>query len=333
VLQEQAAYATPGRRALEAAGVPVLALLPPEQNDPADAVERLLESIDDDPPASVLLWNALTQHKLLLADAVLDIPIFDVSPGEMYFESLEAYFEHPRSGLPYRSFSDYGARLAGVVVKYAAEAERAAALGAPVHVIPNGVPLLEPRAMGSPNGHVVIGTLARLDPRKRLDHLLRALRLAAARLPPHVLRIAGGPERGREDHLEELQRLAGGLSVEFVGEAPEPAAFLRELDAFALVAEPAGCPNASLEAMAAGLPIVATLAGGIDEQIEDGVNGRLVGRHDVAALAEALIDVARDAGLRRRMGDAARVRAAERFSLQGMVEAYRTLCLGRYSRG
>jgi glycosyltransferase involved in cell wall biosynthesis len=142
-----------------------------------------------------------------------------------------------------------------------------------------------------------------------------------------LLRIAGGRERGQEDHLEELRRLAAGLSVEFVGETPEPAAFLRELDAFALVAEPAGCPNASLEAMAAGLPVVATHAGGIDEQIEDGVNGRLVGRHDVVALAEALVEVARDAGLRRRMGDAARARAAEQFSLAKMVDAYRALCL------
>lgn len=112
-----------------------------------------------------------------------------------------------------------------------------------------------------------------------------------------------------------------------MGEAPDSAAFLRELDAFALVAEPAGCPNASLEAMAAGLPVVATNAGGIAEQIEDGVSGRLVGRDDVAALAGALVEVGRDTGLRRRLGEAARSRAAERFSLAKMVEAYRRLCL------
>jgi glycosyltransferase involved in cell wall biosynthesis len=214
-----------------------------------------------------------------------------------------------------------------VVVKYAAEAERAARLGAPVHVIPNGVPLPASRAPGSGNGHVVLGTLARLDPRKHVDRLLGALRLAAPRMPSHVLRIAGGPERGRDDYLLELRQEAQGLHVELVGEA-DPAAFLRELDFFALVAEPAGCPNASLEAMAAGLAVVATDAGGMREQVEDGVNGRLVGRDDVKALADALVEVATDAPKRRRFGEAARARVAERFELGRMIEAYRSLCAG-----
>jgi len=328
LLQEQPAYPTPGRRALEAAGIPVLALQPPEECDPAEAVERLLEAVDDAPPAAVLFWNALTQHKLLLADALLDIPIYDVSPGEMYFESLERYFERPRPGLPYTRLRDYGARLAGVVVKYRAEAERASALGAPVHVIPNGVPLPDPRAARSGNGHVVFGTLARLDPRKRVDMLLLALRLASKRLPPHELRIAGGPERSQPAHLDELKHLARGLPVAFVGEQPEPQRFLRELDVFALVAEPAGCPNASLEAMAAGLPVVATRAGGMAEQIEDGLNGRLVGREDVSGLADALVQTGGDATLRRSMGDAARARVAEQFGMPKMIDAYVRLCLG-----
>jgi glycosyltransferase involved in cell wall biosynthesis len=195
-------------------------------------------------------------------------------------------------------------------------------------VIPNGVPLLDPPAAGSGNGHVVFGTLARLDPRKRLDLLLDALRLAAPRLPPHQLRIAGGPERGQRQHLDELEQRAQGLSVAFVGEQVEPTPFLRELDAFALVAEPAGCPNASLEAMAAGLPVVATRAGGMADQIEDGVNGRLVGRDDVPGLADALVQVGADAALRRSMGAAARARVAAQFNMPKMIDAYVGLCLG-----
>ena len=246
----------------------------------------------------------------------------------MYFESLERYFESPRPGLPYCSLRDYGRRLAGVVVKYQAEAKRAAALGAPVHVIPNGVPLLDLPAGGSANGHVVFGTLARLDPRKRVDLLLAGLRQAAPRLPPHRLLIAGGPERGQPTHVEELRALAAGLPVEFVGETTDPATFLRTLDCFAMVAEPAGCPNASLEAMAAGLPVVATDSGGMADQIEDGVNGRLVGRQDVAALADALVQLGGDAALRRSMGNAARARVAEQFGLPKMIDAYARLCLG-----
>ena len=143
VLQERPDHPTPGRQALRAAGVEVFAAPPPEEAEPAVAIAALLEWLDADVPAAVLFWNALAQHKILLADALFDVPLFDVSPGEMYFESLERYFARPRPGLPYRSGRDYGARLAGVIVKYRGEADLAARLlGAPVHVIPNGVPIL-----------------------------------------------------------------------------------------------------------------------------------------------------------------------------------------------
>jgi len=327
VLQEQPGHPTPGRRALEAAGVPVLAVPPPDHLDAAAAVERLLEWIEPDPPEAVVLWNVIAQHKLLLADTLFDVPVFDVSPGEMYFESLERCLATPPPGLPYATPADYGARLAGVIVKHAAEAPRARALGTRVHVIPNGVTVPDEPPRRPAGDRVVIGTLARLDPRKRVDRLLRALRLAAPRLPPHVLRIAGGPEPGAPHHAAELRRLADGLCVEFVGEA-ESSAFLRELDLFALVAEPAGCPNASLEAMALGLPVVATDAGGMSEQVADGVCGRLVPREDEAALADALADLCGDGPMRARLGEAARARVRERFSLRAMTDAYARVLLG-----
>src|SRR5262249_20608006 len=149
--------------------------------DPAIPVAELLEQIDDDPPEAVLLWNVIMEYKVLLADGLLDLPLFDVSPGEMYFHSLERYFERPRPGLPYRCGQDYGRRLAGVIVKYRAEAARAAAtLGTAVHVIPNGIPLngWRPRDGSGSNGRLVIGTSARLAPQKKLEELLAALRRA-----------------------------------------------------------------------------------------------------------------------------------------------------------
>jgi glycosyltransferase involved in cell wall biosynthesis len=328
VIQEQLAHPTPGRRDLEAAGVPVLAVPPPADLEPSAAVGRILEWIETDPPRGVVLWNVIVEHKLLLADTLLDVPVFDVSPGEMYFESLERYFSRPRPGLPYSTPGEYGARLAGVVVKYAAEAPRARALlGAPVHVIPNGVPVPEERSPAAASGRLTIGTLARLDPRKRVDRLLRALRLAAPRLPPHVLRIGGGLEPSAPGHLEELRRMAEGLDVEFVGEA-DSSTFLPGLDVFALVAEPAGCPNASLEAMAFGVPVVATDAGGIREQIMDGVSGRVVPREDERALAEALVELCADESVRHRLGAAGRARVRERFALSSMAEAYVDVLLG-----
>ncbi len=329
VIEEQLAFPTPGRTALRAAGVEVFATPPPGHADAALAVAQLLDAIDRDPPRAVLLWNVIPEYKILLADGLIDIPVYDVSPGEMYFESLARYFAHPRPGLPYRSALDYGRRLAGVVVKYGGERDRARReLGAPVHVIPNGVPMAEgPAPARAPGARLVIGTSARLDPRKHLDRLLRALRLVHDRLPPYVLRIAGGAERGFEGHEAELRGLASGLNVEFAGELGDAREFLRSLDLFVLVAEPAGCPNASLEAMAEGLPVVATDAGGVSEQVEDGVTGRLVGREDEGALAEALLQLARNAPRRRSMGEAGRKRAKTRFSMADMVGRYTQVCL------
>ena len=291
----------------------------------------LLDAIDRDPPAAVLFWNAMAPHKVLLADALLDVPIFDVSPGEMYYESLARYLERPRPGLPYRSAADYGARLAGVIVKYGGEAERARrTLGAPVHVIPNGVALVEGADVAGADARdrpLAIGTLARLDPRKKVHELLDALAKANGRMPPYVLRIGGGVERGCADYAAALRARANGGPVEWVGEVGDSGPFLRALDVFALIAEPAGCPNASLEAMAAGLPVVATDVGGMAEQIVEGVTGHVVPAGDTDALADALVRLAHDAAARARLGSAGRERIRTDFSLDRMVAAYRRVCL------
>lgn len=326
VLEEQPEHPTPGRRALVAAGLPVLTLNAEARRDPAVATHRILDWLDADPPASVLFWNALATHKVLLADALFDVPVFDVSPGEMYFASLERYFASLRPGVPYLTARDYGSRLAGVIVKYEAERDVAArALGAPVHVVPNGVPLPEP-VPALARLPIVLGTAVRIHPHKKIEELLDAFRLVHDGNAEVTLHVAGGPDFGQEAYFEALQRSTSDLPVTWLGEtAVEP--FLRTLDVFALVAEPAGCPNASLEALAAGLPVVATDVGGMTDQIEDGVSGRLVPRADPAALAAALSDLCAGATLRARLGAAARERATALFSVARMVDDYRRICL------
>lgn len=330
VLEEQERFPTPGRSALVAAGIPVFAAPRAETIDAAAAVAWILDRLDDDPPEAVLFWNALAEHKVLLADALLDTPVFDVSPGEMYFASLERRFARVTPGLPYRDARAYGARLAGMIVKYEAEAELArATLGAPVHVVPNGIDLGPSRRPRSLTDVLVIGTAARLSPQKKLEDLLAALRIAAPDLPPHTLRVAGGPERGSEAYSLELKRSAAGLAVEWLGELPGSSALLDEVDLFAMISEPAGCPNASLEAMAQGIPVIATDVGGASEQVVDGLTGRLVARGDAAAFAEALVDLGNDATRRAAMGAAGRARAEARFDARRMVADYRRICLGR----
>lgn len=333
VVQEHPGHPTPGRRALEAAGVRTIALppSPPFGNaDPLHAVQELLAQIDsEERPATVVMWNLLQEYKVLLADLLIGVPIFDVSPGEMYYASLDRYFEKPRAGLPYRSAREYGARLAGAIVKYETERVQAeSALGTPVFVIPNGVPEPEhPTRPRRPHGPLMFGTAARLSPQKKLEELFSAFREAHARLPEYVLRIAGGPETGSDAYALGLKQQAAGLPVAWVGEVQDSPAFLESLDAFVMISEPAGCPNASLEAMAAGLPVFATDHGGAGDQVVDRHTGRLTPRGDPSALAAALVDAAGDRERLWRWGAAGRERVQHHFSLAQMADAYSRVLL------
>jgi glycosyltransferase involved in cell wall biosynthesis len=173
---------------------------------------------------------------------------------------------------------------------------------------------------------LILGTAARLSPDKRLGDLLEAVRLAAPRLPRFVLRIAGGIERGAEAHARELRRAARGLPVEWCGELTDTREFLAGLDLFVMISEPSGCPNASLEALAAGVPVIATDVGGAREQILDGVCGHLVPQRDAAALAEAIVELAHAPTRRAAFSEASRVHIREHFSMEQMLDSYTALC-------
>ena len=105
-------------------------------------------------------------------------------------------------------------------------------------------------------------------------------------------------------------------------------AFLAELDLFAMISEPAGCPNTSLEAMAAGLPVIATDVGGAAEQVLDHGTGLLVPRRDAAKFAAALVKLVTDSGERRRLGANAREHIASHFALDRMLDDYSRVFFG-----
>lgn len=328
VVEEAPDHPTPGRKALLSAGIPVHAI-PILQDSSATTCAQILALMDDDSPESVIFWNLRPSLKLLLADALVHTPVFDVSPGEMYFDSLEKYFAKPLPGFPYRSTRDYGANLRGVIVKYHGEAAHAAkTLGTTVHVIPNGVNLselstTEARERPSRVPRVVFGTAARIHPQKRLEDLLAAFHFAHHSLPVYTLRIAGGVETGCDDYHASLRDMARDLSVEWLGEVTDLPSFHRTLDVFVMISEPAGCPNASLEAMASGLPVIATDVGGASEQIINNETGILLPPRDKNSLATALIELASQPELRTRLGLNARKHVEEAFALERMISEYK----------
>lgn len=322
LLQEYPEHPTPGRKDLLDSGIEVFVPPPAGLIDPRESVDLILAEMTADPPVAVVYWNAIMTHKLLLADALPFAKVHDISPGEMWFASLERYLENPLPGVPCRVAADYGRLLEGMVVKYSAEAPRAAALGVPVAVIPNGVALPQARKARPAAPPFVFGTAVRISPQKRLDELIEAFRLALSNLPESVLRIAGGVETGAGECAADLKRMAEGLPVEWLGEIHGLADFHQSCDVFVMISDPAGCPNASLEALAAGLPVIATDVGGASEQVIDGVNGLLVPARDVRVLADAMIRLSADAPLRESMGLAAREHILRHFTLERMTADY-----------
>lgn len=325
LLQEYADHPMPGRCDLIESGIDVFVPPPDGIIDPAQAVDLILAGMAADPPATVVFWNAIKTHKLLLADALPFTRVYDVSPGEMWFSAMERFMENPPPGIPCRMVANYGRLLAGIVVKYAAEAPLAAALGVAVQVIPNGVELPAQFVSFKSGSPVVFGTAARISPQKRLDELIEAFRLALPSLPGAVLRIAGGVETGANECAANLRKISRDLPVEWLGEIHDLAEFHQACDVFVMISDPAGCPNASLEALAAGLPVIATDVGGVSEQVIDGVNGRLVPARDVTAFSQAIIELAADEEGREAMGLAAREHIRRHFSLERMTADYQAL--------
>jgi glycosyltransferase involved in cell wall biosynthesis len=137
-----------------------------------------------------------------------------------------------------------------------------------------------------------------------------------AAFPACKLVIVGDGEQGAR--VAAAVRARGLTShVELAGSLPRPSAMARlaEADVFCLPSIYEGLPLAILEAMAAGLPVVATAVSGNPEAVEDGTTGVLVRPESADALAETLIALLADPERRRRMGEAARARVAERFSI------------------
>ena len=199
-----------------------------------------------------------------------------------------------------------------------------------IHVIRNGIDTARFRpdlradaraSLGLAEGECVIGTVGRLVPVKDQAGLIEAL----ARLKQRGMRfralIAGdGALRA------ELEALAAGRGVSeclsFLGARSDVERVLAALDIFVLSSVSEGLSNTILEAMASGVPVVATRVGGAEESVEEGRTGILVPASDPDELAAALAALAADQERRAQFGAAGRLKAEREFSLDAMTAAY-----------
>jgi glycosyltransferase involved in cell wall biosynthesis len=180
--------------------------------------------------------------------------------------------------------------------------------------------------LGARATEVVLLALAQLSRRKGFDVLLQALaRLADDdTLPPWRCWLAGAGEVG-----SALQKQAAALGlgerVHFLGARSDAPDLLAAADVFVMPSRAEGLGVAALEAMTAGLPVIASRVGGLADVVVPGETGQLVPPEDPAALAVALADLLQDADQRRRLGAAGALRVEDHFSAQTMVERYLAL--------
>lgn len=166
--------------------------------------------------------------------------------------------------------------------------------------------------------------VGRLSPEKDFATLLRAVALAVTDVPDLQVRIIGdGRERGP---LEELSRSLGLENrVLFLGERSDVHALLRDVGFYVSSSRTEGISLTLLEAMAVGLPVLATRVGGNVEVIEEGVTGRLVPSENPRALADGLIAMCRDQADWAAMGHIGRARIERDFDVTRMVRDYEHL--------
>jgi len=204
-----------------------------------------------------------------------------------------------------------------------------------VHVLHNAVDVARPMPMsaaprpvrehfGIPDVNRIVVTVGRFSPEKGMDVLLDAFSLLVRQVENVCLVLVGD---GQERPALEAQvgRLGLGGLVHFAGYSDTPGDFVAEADVLVLPSRSEGIPNAVLEAMAMGKPVVATAVGGVPEVIVDGTSGRLVASEHPAMLARGLEEVLTDPELYQRFVAEGKRRVQEAFSIEARVDKLQAL--------
>jgi glycosyltransferase involved in cell wall biosynthesis len=197
-----------------------------------------------------------------------------------------------------------------------------------IRVIPNGIVAERYAARRASPRIATVATVANLRREKAHEVLLAA----AARLAPRhadltFLIIGDGPRDA------ELRALAASLGVagrvEFLGHREDVPALLARADLFVLPSRSEAFPNGAIEAMAAGLPVIASRVGGLIDLIDEGRTGLLVEPDNPAALADAIASLVESPARAAALGAAARDEVTRRYSFDRMVRSFEALLLSQ----
>jgi glycosyltransferase involved in cell wall biosynthesis len=188
-------------------------------------------------------------------------------------------------------------------------------------------PSCTPERASRPDASLVVGMIGRVGTWKGQELLLKAARTVCSAVPNVRFVLAGGVLGGNLAALDQLRALAAEYGIsdrvtvqEYCADTP---ALLRSFDVFVQPSlRPDPLPTTILEAMASGLPVVATDHGGAPEMVSDGVTGLLTAPGDADAMALAIIKLLRDADARLKMGAAGHERVRGDFSFDAFSSAY-----------
>jgi glycosyltransferase involved in cell wall biosynthesis len=173
-------------------------------------------------------------------------------------------------------------------------------------------------ALGLPTDAVAALLVATLRPEKRAKDFVTAVSAARRTNPDIIGMVCGdGPERAAVDAAA-----AGERGIRVLGHRDDVSALMKAADIFVLASEHEAVPMAILEAMASGLPVVATSVGDIPAVVTDGESGWLVEPGDVDAMASRLVDLAADRDLRAGMGAVGERRWRDGWDATRMVDGY-----------
>lgn len=182
------------------------------------------------------------------------------------------------------------------------------------------------REFGLASDTPLVGSVGQLIPWKGQDNFVRVAARVLSELPEARFLIVGQEVESHQGFQSILEELALTLGIEdhviFTGFRQDVPSLISSMDVFLHCAvQPDPLPRVILEAMALGRPVVATNTGGIPEMIEGGRSGLLAPAQDVEGLAEGTMSLLSDRDLAGRMGQAARARVKERFSIAQHVQA------------